>query len=82
MLHRIWVSGDDPRFVARTMRDVEAGRPLPWTVPPLPADAGSPRRPRVTIADLGTFEASRFPGQLEAWCRATLDALSEPSTPA
>jgi hypothetical protein len=80
MLQRIWVSGDDPQFVARTLRAVDAGRPHPWTVPPLFVDAASPHRPRVTIADLGTFDAAEFPCQLEAWCRATLDALSEPST--
>jgi hypothetical protein len=76
MLQRIYVSGDDPQFVARTLRDVENGRPHQWTVPPLPADAASPRRFRVTIADLGAFDAERYPGQLEKWCRATLEAVS------
>ena len=78
MLHRIWISGDDPQFVARTMRGVEEGRPHPWTVPPLPVDAVEPRRPHVTIADLGEFDADGYPGQLEAWCRATLEALVQP----
>jgi hypothetical protein len=75
MLYRIWMAGDDPQYVVRTMRLVEQGVPAPWMVPPLPADAARPRRPRVTIADLGTFEAADFPARLEAWCRATLEAL-------
>lgn len=82
LLYRIWIAGDDPQFVARTLRNARSGRPLTWTVPPLPADATSPRRPRVTIADLGTFEADRFPDQLELWCRATLEALGQPPIPA
>ena len=79
VLQRIWVSGDDPQYVSRTLRGVENGRPHPWTVPLLPADADTPRRPRVTIADLGEFDAAGYPGQLEAWCRATLEALAQPS---
>ena len=79
MLQRIWVAGDDPQFVARTLRAVEDGRPHPWTVPPLPGDADTPRRPRVTIADLGEFDAEGYPGRLEAWCRATLDATAQPA---
>lgn len=82
MLQRIWVAGDDPQFVARTLRAVENGRPHPWTVPPLPTDAARPRRPRVTIASLGDFDAAGYPGQLEAWCRATLEALALPPTSA
>jgi hypothetical protein len=82
LLYRIWIAGDDPEFVARTLRDAESGRPPKWTVPPLPADAAGPWRPRVTIADLGTFEADRFPQQLEAWCRAALETLGQPSTSA
>lgn len=78
MLQRIWVAGDDPQFVVRTLRGVENGRPHSWTVPPLPVDATEPRRPRVTIADLGEFDAASYPSQLEAWCRATLEALSQP----
>lgn len=80
MLYRIWIAGDDPQFVARTLRSAESGRPLTWTVPPLPTDATTPRRQRVTIADLGGFEADQYPHQLEAWCRATLEPrlLEEP----
>ena len=82
LLQRIWVAGDEPQFVARTLRGVEYGRPLPWTVPPLPADAAVPRRPRITIADLGDFDPAAYPRQLESWCRATLDALAHPPVPA
>ena len=82
ILQRIWVSGDNPQFVVRTLRGAENGRPHPWTVPSLTADAASPRRPRVTIADLGEFAAAGYPGQLEDWCRATLDALAQPAAKA
>jgi hypothetical protein len=75
LLQRVWVAGDDPQYVANTLRRIEAGAPTPWTIPPLPADADRPRHPRVTIADLGTFEAATFPAKLESWCRATLEAL-------
>lgn len=78
LLYRIWIAGDDPQFVARTLRNAESGQPLTWTVPPLPADAICPPRPVVTIADLGAFEPDEFPQQLEAWCRATLEALGQP----
>ena len=78
MLQRIWVAGDDPQFVARTLRGVENGRPHTWTVPDLPPDAAAPRRPRVTIADLAEFDASAYPAQLESWCRATLESLATP----
>jgi hypothetical protein len=39
-------------------------------VPPGPAVQRG--RFAVTIADLGTFEASKYPAALERWCRATL----------
>ena len=76
LLQRVWVSGDDPQFVAKTLRRIEEGAAAPWTVPPLPADAEKPRRPRVTIADLGDFDAPTYAAKLEAWCRATLEALT------
>lgn len=41
-------------------------------VPPLAAHAPF----AVTIADLGDFDAEGYAAQLEAWCRATLDALT------
>src|SRR5688572_22777288 len=81
LLYRIWILGDDPQYVARALRDAEDGRAPTWTVPPLPGDAASPRRPSVTIADLGAFEAAQFPRELEAWCRATLEAFGHNSRP-
>jgi hypothetical protein len=78
LLYRTWIAGDDPQFVTRTLREVNRGEDPGWQVPPLPPDAGQPRRPRVTIADLGSFEASAYPEQLEAWCRATLESLGLP----
>ena len=80
LLHRIWIAGDDPEAVARVLRRWNEGTIPSWTVPPLPDDVGSARRFRVTIADLGDFDAERFPRSLEAWCRATLEALSQPAT--
>ena len=82
LLYRIWIAGDDPQFVVGALRNARSGRPLTWTVPPLPADAHNPRRPRVTIADRGAFESEQFPQLLEAWCRATIEAFAQPSVPA
>jgi hypothetical protein len=79
LLYRIWIGGDDPQAVAQGLRRVNAGEEVSWTVPPLPADAGAPRRFSVTIADLGDFDADRFAPMLEAWCRATLEAFGQPS---
>jgi hypothetical protein len=41
-----------------------------------------PRRARVTIAELGEFDAETYPARLEDWCRATLESLGQPSKPA
>jgi hypothetical protein len=79
LLYRTWIAGDDPRHVARVLRQHEEGITPRWIVPPFPSDAAAPRRFRVTIADLGSFEADTFPAHLEAWCRATLDLLGQPS---
>ena len=82
MLYRIYVAGDDPQYAARTLRQIENGAPSPWNVTPLPETAGAPTRWRVTIADLGEFEAATYASQLEAWCRATLEALGQASNTA
>jgi hypothetical protein len=37
-----------------------------------------PRPARVTIADLGEFDAETYPSKLESWCRATLESLGQP----
>ena len=79
LLYRIWIAGDDAAYVARTLRRLEEGVRPQWLVEPLPADADTPRRARVTIADLGTFDAAEYPKLLESWCRATLESLGQPS---
>lgn len=79
LLHRIWVGGEDPRAVAYALRRIENGELEPSPMPPLPMDAGAARSFRVTIADLGEFEAESYPRLLEDWCRATLEALGVPS---
>ena len=80
LLYRIWIAGDDPQYVARTLRQLDAGIQPSWSVPPLPGDiaTGSSLRPRVTIVDLGTFDARDYASRLEEWCRATLESLGQP----
>jgi len=80
LLYRIWIAGDDPQYVARTLRQLDAGIQPPWSVPPLPGDiaTGSSLRPRVTIVDLETFDARDYASRLEDWCRATLESLGQP----
>jgi len=79
LLYRIWIAGDDPQYAARALRRLDEGAEPRWSVPQLPADAATPRRFPVTIADLGSFAAATFPAQLEAWCRATLESLGQPT---
>jgi hypothetical protein len=82
MLYRIHFAGDEPAYVARTLRQANDGNRSTWHVPPLPAETGRSRQYRVTIADLGDFGAESYARQLEDWCRATLEALGQTSTPA
>lgn len=82
MLYRIHVAGDDARYVARTLRQANAGKPPNWKVPPLPAEAGTPHQYRVTIADLGDFGAESYASRLDDWCRATLEGLGQAPTTA
>jgi hypothetical protein len=82
MLYRIHVAGDDPQYVARALRQLVSGARPTWSVPPLPPDAMAPRHARVTIADLGSFDAERYASQLDNWCRATLESLGQPSAAA
>lgn len=78
LLHRVWIAGDDPQYVAQALHRIENGGVGPlWSVPPMPDPQRWPRQFLVTIADLGDFEASRFAADLERWCRATLEALGE-----
>jgi uncharacterized protein DUF5946 len=82
MLYRIHVAGDEPSYVARTLREANDGARLSWHVPPLPAEAGAPRKFRVTIADLGDFGAESYASRLDDWCRATLEAFGQAPTSA
>ena len=82
LLYRIWIAGDDPQYVARALRQLDAGSAPSWSVPPLPPGAALPRRSRVTIVDLDAFDAGLYPVLLEDWCRATLEALGYPSVAA
>jgi uncharacterized protein DUF5946 len=82
LLYRIWVAGDDPHAVAQALRQIQNGGLDHLTAPPFPEDASESRSFRVTIADLGKFERESYPRLLEAWCRATLEALGVPSVDA
>jgi hypothetical protein len=75
LLYRIWVAGDDPEVVTRALRQMNEGRPGCLNAPPLPSDAGGPKRFPVTIERLGDFEAEQYPRLLERWCRATLETI-------
>lgn len=77
MLYRIWISGETAQVVVQDLRRAQAGNPAPSTVPPLRVEAW-PVSFRTTVADLGEFEAASYPAHLEAWCRATLEALAGP----
>ena len=76
LLYRIWIAGDDAQFVAPTLREMDRGERPTWKTPPLPSKPSGV--PRVTIADLGAFDADVYPALLESWCRATLESLGQP----
>ncbi len=78
ILYRVWIAGDDPQFVARTLRREENGEAPSWAVPSMPDTSTWPCHFSLTIADLHDFDAALFPDRLEAWCRATLKALGQP----
>lgn len=75
LLYRIWIAGEDAQAVAHALRRIPKGDPGHSAEPPLSADAEAPRSFRVTIADLGGFDAVTYPQRLEDWCRATLEAF-------
>jgi hypothetical protein len=78
MLRRVHEYGEDRAFVARAFRASAAGQELPWAVDPLPHHAAPPRSFATTIAILGDFDAERYADELDAWCRATLGAWTNP----
>ena len=71
LLYSVYVQGNDYQRVTAALRRM--GRQNPnWGVPPL-----SGHRPAsfpVTIADLGSFPADRYPEDLDRWCKATVAA--------
>lgn len=70
MLHRVVERGEDPSVVARSLR---ASHHQPDAVVP-ELRSVPPRQFRMTIVDLGDFDAAAYPAQLDGWCRATLAA--------
>jgi hypothetical protein len=76
MLQRVYVQGADRRDVAAEMRALGGALPAQDTVAPLPAGTAGAPAFTVTIADVWPFDAERYAEQLDAWCRATLDALT------
>jgi hypothetical protein len=79
LLVRVYREGGDPAAAVRDLR-AQAGRDRP--APDLPAAVADPaRRTRpfaVTVADAAAADADAYPAVLEAWARATLDALDPP----
>jgi hypothetical protein len=69
-LHRIYVSGDQPRFVFDRLRSKRSEALAGWNVPAKPSRPVS--APSVTIAMLGDFDASTYAERLDEWCRAAL----------
>ncbi len=78
MLRRVYKHGDDRAYVARAFRASTAGTDLPWPMEPLPYRSSPPREFATTIATLGDFDAERYPGELDAWCQATIAAWLAP----
>jgi hypothetical protein len=71
-LYRIYAVGETAEHVFNTLRLRPGALPTSWRIPPRPH--GQLRMPNVTIADLGDFSATTYPSQLDAWCRAALEA--------
>ena len=71
-LFQIYAAHMDARYVFATLRANALKTPQDWAVPPRPA--AKVRLPTMTIADLADFAADTYPDNLDAWCRATLDA--------
>lgn len=68
LLYRIYCVGEP---IARA---VAARRANPAAAPIAPRPGSRVGGFTFTIADLGEFDASRYPGALDEWCRATLSA--------
>ena len=76
MLFSVYVQGNDYSRVTAALRRLGRENPQ-WDIPPLPALRPTPPF-AVTIADLGSFAAETYPGQLDRWCRSALDGWHNP----
>jgi hypothetical protein len=74
LLFKVYREGAEPKTVTNALKRLGKQRPK-WAVPALP-DVAPDARYNVTIASLGSFEAESYPQQLDAWCRAALEAWS------
>ena len=72
MLYRVWIKGDNRAKLAAAMRERQDMSPEEWGVPSLPRTPPGGSKYKVTIADLGEFDAETYPEKLEEWGRATL----------
>lgn len=72
VLTRIYVDGERPKRAFERLVSQRGGMPPEWNTPPRPAERIA--APSMTIADLGTFDASEYAERLDAWCRASLAA--------
>ena len=75
-LYRIYCLEQPPVRVFAAIRAAGSRAVVDAGVPPRPTVPAT--FPTITIADLGDFPASDYPSQLDAWCRATLQAWGAP----
>ncbi len=72
MLWRVYVRGEDRLQVVEALR---RGQRTPASaLPPMRARPDIPNVFAVTIDDMRDFPAATYAADLDAWCRATLDA--------
>jgi Family of unknown function (DUF5946) len=74
MLHRVYVLDEDRSKVANDLR--RRGAFIDVTLPNLAAAYQAPNIFAVTIDDMAEFAAESYALNLDAWCRATLEAWS------
>lgn len=72
-LWRVVHGGDDVRRVFTALRRVAPAVPEDWGVPPLPAAPPAGGAYRVTIADLGDFDAASYAERALDWARAAVE---------
>ena len=77
VLHRIYVSGEEPAGVFAALIVSRGAVPANWVTPPRPMRMLA--APAVTIADLADFAPTSYPERLDAWCRAALAAWGAPA---